>query len=227
MDGAEIVFVATGAGGMFGSSVAPVLAQMAQESGALTVAVVIKPFSFEGSERARKAQQCLNEIKAHSDSYIVIDNDLLLTNLSQNISVVNACAEANSILSDAVKMMLDAVRAGEFINLNLAELRMLLNGHTIISSGVGQGEKFIEDAWARALQPLLFSVQEVQTASSLLVCVYGNSSFNVTALARVNELLAQRLGVSARLVLILDDEHLAEDQCVIKVCLSGISAHCD
>ena len=147
--------------------------------------------------------------------------------MSQNISVVNACAEANSILSDAVKMMLDAVRAGEFINLNLAELRMLLNGHTIISSGVGQGEKFIEDAWARALQPLLFSVQEVQTASSLLVCVYGNSSFNVTALARVNELLAQRLGVSARLVLILDDEHLAEDQCVIKVCLSGISAHCD
>lgn len=227
MDGAEIVFVATGAGGMFGSSVAPVLAQMAQEAGALTVAVVTKPFSFEGSERARKAQQCLNEIKAHSDSYIVIDNDLLLTNLGQNISVVNACAEANSILSDAVKMMLDAVIAGEFINLNLAELRMLLNGHTIISSGVGQGEKFIEDAWARALQPLLFSVQEVQTASSLLVCVYGNSSFNVTALARVNELLTQRLGVPARLVLILDDAHLAEDQCVIKVCLSGISAHCD
>ena len=118
---------------MFGSSVAPVLAQMAQEAGALTVAVVTKPFSFEGSERARKAQQCLNEIKAHSDSYIVIDNDLLLTNLGQNISVVNACAEANSILSDAVKMMLDAVIAGEFINLNLAELRMLLNGHTIIS----------------------------------------------------------------------------------------------
>ena len=141
VDGAEIVFVATGAGGMFGSSVAPVLAQMAQESGALTVAVVIKPFSFEGAERAHKAQQCLNEIKAHSDSYIVIDNDLLLTNLGQNISVVNACAEANSILSDAVKMMLDAVRAGEFINLNLVELRTLLKGHTIISSGVGQGDR--------------------------------------------------------------------------------------
>ena len=227
VDGAEIVFVATGAGGMSGSNVAPVLAQMAQESGALTVAVVIKPFSFEGAQRALKAQQCLNEIKAHSDSYIVIDNDLLLTNLGQNISVVNACHEANSILSDAVTMMLDAVRAGEFINLNLAELRMLLNGHTIISSGVGQGEKFIEDAWARALQPLLFSVQEVQTASSLLVCVYGHRNFTFATLARVNELLAQRLGVSARLVLILDDEHLAEDQCVIKVCLSGISAHCD
>ena len=79
VDGAEIVFVATGAGGMFGSSVAPVLAQMAQEAGALTVAVVIKPFSFEGAQRALKAQKCLNEIKAHSDSYIVIDNDLLLT----------------------------------------------------------------------------------------------------------------------------------------------------
>ena len=157
----------------------------------------------------------------------MIDNDLLLTNLGQNISVVNACYEANSIFSDAVTMMLDAVRAGEFINLNLAELRMLLNGHTIISSGVGQGEKFIEDAWARALQPLLFSVQEVQTASSLLVCVYGNRNFTVTALKRVNKLLAQRLGVPARLVLILDDAHLAEDQCVIKVCLSGISAHCD
>lgn len=227
VDGAELVFVATGAGGMSGSNVAPLLAQMAQESGALTVAVVIKPFSFEGAQRALKAQQCLNEIKAHSDSYIVIDNDLLLTNLGQNISVVNACYEANSIFSDAVQMMLDAVRAGEFINLNLAELRMLLNGHTIISSGVGQGEKFIEDAWARALQPLLFSVQEVQTASSLLVCVYGNRNFTVTALKRVNKLLAQRLGVPARLVLILDDEHLAEDQCVIKVCLSGISAHCD
>ena len=227
VDGAELVFVATGAGGMSGSNVAPLLAQMAQESGALTVAVVIKPFSFEGAQRALKAQQCLNEIKAHSDSYIVIDNDLLLTNLGQNISVVNACYEANSIFSDAVTMMLDAVRAGEFINLNLAELRMLLNGHTIISSGVGQGEKFIEDAWARALQPLLFSVQEVQTASSLLVCVYGNRNFTVTALKRVNKLLAQRLGVPARLVLILDDAHLAEDQCVIKVCLSGISAHCD
>ena len=227
VDGAEIVFVATGAGGMFGSSVAPVLAQMAQEAGALTVAVVTKPFSFEGSERARKAQQCLNEIKAHSDSYIVIDNDLLLTNLGQNISVVNACAEANSILSDAVKMMLDAVIAGEFINLNLVELRTLLKGQTIIGSGVGQGDKFVEDAWARALQPNLFSAQAVPAASSLLVCVYGNSSFNVTALARVNELLTQRLGVPARLVLILDDEHLAEDQCVIKVCLSGISAHCD
>lgn len=142
LEGADMVFIAAGMGGGTGTGAAPVVAQIAKELGILTVAVVTKPFSFEGKKRMQLAEMGIRELSKFVDSLIVIPNEKLLKVLGKNISLINAFATANEILRNAVRGISDMITAPGLINVDFADVRTVMQemGHAMMGTGVAQGE---------------------------------------------------------------------------------------
>ena len=158
LQGSDMVFIAAGMGGGTGTGAAPIIAELAKESGALTVAVVTKPFKFEGKRHMVNAESGITELSKHVDSLIVIDNDKLLKNLGANISIANAFNAANDVLLNAVRGITDSITNTGFINVDFADVQTVMRGrgHAMIGTGVGQGANFVEDAVERAIHsPLI------------------------------------------------------------------------
>ncbi|MBE2898024.1 cell division protein FtsZ [Pasteurellaceae bacterium TAE3-ERU1] len=142
LDGADMVFIAAGMGGGTGTGAAPVVAQIAKELGILTVAVVTKPFGFEGKRRMSFAEQGIKALSQHVDSLIVIPNDKLLKVLGKNISLINAFATANEILRNAVRGISELITSPGLINVDFADVRTVMQemGNAMMGTGIGQGE---------------------------------------------------------------------------------------
>lgn len=155
--GANMVFIAAGMGGGTGTGAAPVIAKLAKESGCLTVAIVTRPFTFEGNKKIKYSIEGLNELKTCVDSLIVISNDKLLIN-SGNQPIGKAFAESDKVLALSVKTVTDLILMPAIINLDFADVKnTLLNGGVaLIGFGDGSGEKKAEDAANAALNsPLI------------------------------------------------------------------------
>ena len=182
IQGSDMVFITAGMGGGTGTGAAPIIAEIAKETGALTVAVVTKPFKFEGKRHMVNAESGITELSKHVDSLIVIDNDKLLKNLGANISIVNAFNAANDILLNAVKGITDAITNPGFINLDFADVVTVMRGrgHAMIGNGVGQGANFVEDAVDRAIHSPLIEQVDIKSAAGLLANVRVNPNFPIT-----------------------------------------------
>ncbi|KAE9525335.1 cell division protein FtsZ [Testudinibacter aquarius] len=142
LEGADMVFIAAGMGGGTGTGAAPVVAQIAKELGILTVAVVTKPFGFEGKKRMQLAEIGIRELSKFVDSLIVIPNEKLLKVLGKNISLVNAFATANEILRNAVRGISDMITSPGLINVDFADVRTVMQemGHAMMGTGIASGE---------------------------------------------------------------------------------------
>lgn len=142
LEGADMVFIAAGMGGGTGTGAAPVVAQIAKELGILTVAVVTKPFGFEGKKRMQLADMGIRELSKFVDSLIVIPNEKLLKVLGKNISLVNAFATANEILRNAVRGISDMITSPGLINVDFADVRTVMQemGHAMMGTGIATGE---------------------------------------------------------------------------------------
>jgi len=177
IEGASMVFVACGMGGGTGSGAAPVIAEIAKKSGALTVAVVTRPFSFEGSWRARIAQESMDQIKSRVDSLISISNDKLLAALNPNITLVNAFWICDEILRQAVQSISDLVLSPGIINVDFADVRSILkdSGRAIFGIGRAKGEKRAEEAARAAIESPLFDVP-ARGAKGVLFNVTGGAT---------------------------------------------------
>lgn len=155
--GANMVFIAAGMGGGTGTGAAPVIAKYAKEEGCLTVAIVTRPFTFEGNRRTNYSIDGLNELKQNVDSMIVVSNDKLLMN-SGNLPIGKAFGDADKVLADSVKTITDLILRPAVINLDFADVRNVLkdSGIALIGFGTGSGEKRSEDAALTALNcPLI------------------------------------------------------------------------
>ena len=155
--GANMVFIAAGMGGGTGTGAAPVIAKYAKEEGCLTVAIVTRPFTFEGNRRTNYSIDGLNELKQNVDSLIVVSNDKLLMN-SGNLPIGKAFGDADKVLADSVKTITDLILRPAVINLDFADVRNVLkdSGIALIGFGTGSGEKRSEDAALTALNcPLI------------------------------------------------------------------------
>jgi len=155
--GANMVFIAAGMGGGTGTGAAPVIAAIAREEGALTVAIVTRPFTFEGKRRIANAVEGLNELKEAVDSIIIVSNDKLLM-MSGNAPIGEAFRESDKVLSQSVKTVTDLILMPAVINLDFADVRNTLKGSGIalIGFGLGQGPHKAEDAAQDAVSsPLL------------------------------------------------------------------------
>ena len=153
LDGADMVFIAAGMGGGTGTGAAPVVAEVAKDLGILTVAVVTKPFNFEGKKRMAFAEQGIAELSKHVDSLITIPNDKLLKVLGRGISLLDAFGAANDVLKGAVQGIAELITRPGLMNVDFADVRTVMSemGYAMMGSGVACGEDRAEEAAEMAI----------------------------------------------------------------------------
>ncbi|WP_029684624.1 cell division protein FtsZ [Tatumella saanichensis] len=171
LDGADMVFIAAGMGGGTGTGAAPVVAEVAKDLGILTVAVVTKPFNFEGKKRMAFAEQGIAELSRHVDSLITIPNDKLLKVLGRGISLLDAFGAANDVLKGAVQGIAELITRPGLMNVDFADVRTVMSemGYAMMGSGVACGEDRAEEAAEMAISSPLLEDIDLSGARGVLV----------------------------------------------------------
>ncbi len=186
--GADMVFVTAGMGGGTGTGAAPLVAEIAKQSGALTIAVVTKPFSFEGTHRSKVAEEGINSLIENVDTLIIIPNDRLLELCDHNTSVDNAFRLADEALHQGVQAIAEVITVPGLINLDFADIKAIMKdaGPAWMSIGRGTGQNRAVDAAKQALASPLLDVS-VAGAKGVLFNISGNNLtlFEVNAAAGI------------------------------------------
>lgn len=171
LTGADMVFIAAGMGGGTGTGAAPVIAEVAKELGILTVAVVTKPFSFEGKKRLAFAEQGIEELSKQVDSLITIPNEKLLKVLGRGVTLLEAFASANDVLKNAVQGIAELITRPGMINVDFADVRTVMSemGHAMMGSGISKGEDRAEEAAETAISSPLLEDIDLAGARGVLV----------------------------------------------------------
>ena len=172
--GADMVFVTCGMGGGTGTGAAPIVAEIAQALGALTVAIVTKPFSFEGKKRMQNALEGLEELKKHVDTLIVIPNDRLREIIDKTTPMLEAFKEVDNVLRRGVQSISDLIAVVGLVNLDFADVKAVMekSGHAIIGIGIGMGEdRAIEAAKQAVSSPLLET--SIEGATDAIINITG------------------------------------------------------
>ncbi|PSW04612.1 cell division protein FtsZ [Photobacterium lipolyticum] len=171
LDGSDMIFIAAGMGGGTGTGAAPIIAEVAKELGILTVAVVTKPFSFEGKKRMAFAEQGIEELSKHVDSLITIPNEKLLKVLGRGITLLDAFAKANDVLKNAVQGIAELITRPGMINVDFADVRTVMSemGHAMMGSGVATGDDRAEEAAEMAISSPLLEDIDLAGARGVLV----------------------------------------------------------
>jgi len=175
LDGADMIFVTAGLGGGTGTGAAPIIGSLATELGALTVAVVTRPFGFEGRRREHYADQGLAELRGCVDSVITIPNERLLSSVTKAIPFSDAFGLADGILRQAVRGISDIVTLPGLINVDFADVKTIMEGRgvALMGTGTASGENRAIEAVQRAISSPLLEDTSIQGAKALLVNVTG------------------------------------------------------
>jgi cell division protein FtsZ len=201
LKGSDMVFIAAGVGGGTGTGAAPVIARLAQTVGALTVGIVTKPFGFEGSRRAKQAEEGLEELSAAVDTLIVIPNERLLTVLSRNTSMVQAFQVADDVLRQGVQGIADLVTLPALINLDFADVRTTMRdaGQAILGIGMGTGDSRALFAAQRAIaSPLL--EQSIDGARSILLSITGGRDLSLMEVSEAAKVIQEAAHPDANII---------------------------
>ncbi|MFN8062938.1 MAG: cell division protein FtsZ [Vicinamibacterales bacterium] len=186
LDGADMIFVTTGLGGGTGTGAAPVIASLATELGALTIAVVTKPFKFEGRRRALQAEQGLIDLQDCVDTVITIPNERLLASIDRGTPLPEAFTIADDVLRQAIQGISDLILVPGLINLDFADVKAIMAGMgiAIMGTGIAQGDNKAVDAATRAISSPLLEDASVKGARGVIINVTGGSDIT---LHEVNE----------------------------------------
>lgn len=189
LDGADMVFVTAGMGGGTGSGAAPMIAEVAKELGALTVAIVTKPFSFEGATRMKHAEQSLEVLKERVDTLIVIPNDKILNIIDKKTPLTDAFTIVDDVLRQGIQGIADLITVGGLINVDFADVKTIMQnaGSALMGIGFGAGEnRAVEAARAAIDSPLL--ELSIEGAKGIILNITGGndlSMFEIDEAARV------------------------------------------
>ena len=182
LDGSDMVFITTGLGGGTGTGAAPIIARIArQEVGALTVAVVTKPFLFEGKRRMRQAEEGIETLRREVDTLIIIPNQRLLS-LKKDISFLEGFRRADDVLMQGVRGISDLVTINGLINLDFADVKTIMQekGVALMGTGSATGEGRIEEATRMAINSPLLEDVSMSGAKGVLINITGSSSMSLT-----------------------------------------------
>jgi cell division protein FtsZ len=222
--GADLVFVTAGLGGGTGSGAAPVVASIARHQGALTIAVVTKPFGFEGSQRKRIAEAAATELAANVDALIVVQNDRIGDVVAEDAAMIDAFRAVDEVLLQAVQGIIDLVSAPGLINLDFADIRSVMKdaGPALIGLGRGTGEHRAIDAARQAIaSPLLEA--SVEGACGILLNVSGPAGLRLREVQMAADLIRERADVDANVIFGASfSESLGEDV-LITLIATGLS----
>lgn len=180
LSGADMVFVAAGMGGGTGTGAAHVIAKIAKESGALTVAIVTKPFKFEGRQRNSYAAMGVEKLRKHVDAIIIISNDKLLQVIG-NIPLKDSFKEADNILRQGVQTITDLIAVPALINLDFADVRTILKnkGNVLFGIGMGKGENKAKESALKAISSPLLDDVTIKGAKNLILNVTGGTTMTL------------------------------------------------
>ncbi|MFV0380279.1 MAG: cell division protein FtsZ [Anaerorhabdus sp.] len=179
MEGADMVFLTTGLGGGTGTGATPVFAKIAKELGCLTIAIVTKPFYFEGGKRRKHTEEGLEKLKQHVDSLIIVSNDRLLETIGQ-FPIQSAFLEADNVLRQGVQTITDLIAVPAMINLDFADVKSIMEnqGTALIGIGMAEGDNKAQLAAQKAIQSPLLEA-EIKGAKNAIINITGGSGVSV------------------------------------------------
>ena len=214
LEGSDLVFITAGMGGGTGTGAAPIVAQVAKEMGILTVAVVTRPFTFEGKKRAGIADQGIKELSQFVDSLITIPNEKLLTVLGREISLLNAFGAANDVLLGAVQGIAELITRPGLINVDFADVRTVMSemGMAMMGSGKAQGEDRARIAAEAAISSPLLEDVNLTGARGLLVNITAGMDLSIGEFDEVGNTVKQFASENATVVVgtVIDPEMSGE-----------------
>ncbi len=223
LKGSDMVFIAGGMGGGTGTGANPVVAKIAREIGALTVAVVTKPFSFEGQQRMRLAEQGLEELKKEVDALIVIPNDRLLAVVDRETTVQNAFAMSDDILRQAVEGISDLITTPGIINVDFADIRSVMEnaGSALMGVGVASGENRAEQAAQMAINSPLLEIS-IAGAKGVLFAIAGGDDLGMLEIQDAAKIITNSIDPNARVIFgTIRDDKLKKNEIKVTVIATG------
>jgi cell division protein FtsZ len=225
LKGSDMIFITAGAGGGTGTGAAPIVARIAREVGALTVAIVTKPFGFEGSRRSEQAERGVEALAEEVDTLIVVPNNRLLTVLDKATAMVEAFRVADDVLRQGVQGISDLVTLPGLINLDFADVRTIMSdaGNALLGIGMGFGENRASEAAAQAVaSPLLETSME--GARSILLSITGGRDLSLWEVNEAAKAVSEAAHPDANIIFgAMVDEKL-DDQVWVTVVATGYGA---
>lgn len=223
LEGADMVFITSGMGGGTGTGAAPIVAGLASELGALTVAVVTKPFQFEGSKRMKQAERGLMELKECVDTVITIPNERLLHTVDRNTTLTDAFKMADDVLRQAVQGISDLITVPGLINLDFADVKTIMSGMGIALMGTGQarGETRALEATRNAIASPLLEEASIEGARGVLVNVTGGKDLTLFEVNEALSIIREAAHEDANIIFGAVDDERMEDEMKITVIATG------
>jgi cell division protein FtsZ len=221
--GADMVFITCGLGGGTGTGAAPIVARISREMGALTVAVVTKPFFFEGQQRMRLAEAGLEELRAAVDAIIVIPNDRLLSTISKETTAKNAFAICDDVLKSAVEGISDLITTPGIINIDFADIKAIMAdaGPALMGIGIATGEKRAEEAAKMAINSPLLEVS-INGAKGVLFSIAGGTDLGMFEIQDAAKIITESVDPNAKIIFgTVQDEKLKKGEVKITVIASN------
>ncbi len=222
--GADIIFLTAGLGGGTGSGALPVISRAAREMGVLSVAVVTKPFKFEGRRRAMHAQQALEGLINSADTIIVVPNEKLLEISDPKISVIDAFAMSNEILKQAVKGVSDIIQKTGLVNVDFADVRAIMKemGLAIMGTGRAAGPDRARNAALEAINSPLLENISIEGARGILFNITGNSDMGLHEINEAAQVVHKLVSDDANIILGSVIDPAMGDEIMITVIATGL-----
>src|SRR5256712_1991157 len=223
LEGADMVFLTSGLGGGTGSGAAPVVASLASELGALTVAVVTKPFAFEGKRRLTQAEQALSDLIGCVDTVIVIPNERLMDTVERGTSFFEAFRIADDILRQAVQGISDIITIPGIINRDFADVKTIMQGqgYAVMGTAVASGPNRAVDAANRAISSPLLEDNSIQGAQGILINVSGSSSLTLHEVHEASSIIQKAAHENANIIFGAVQDDAMKDAVKITVIAAG------
>lgn len=221
--GSDMVFITCGMGGGTGTGAAPVVAKIAKDSGALTVAVVTKPFSFEGQQRMRLAEQGLEELRKEVDAMIVIPNDRLLAVVDRDTTVKSAFTMCDEVLRQAVEGVSELITTPGNINLDFADIKAVMEdaGSALMGVGIAVGEKRAEEAARAAINSPLLDIS-INGAKGVLLSIAGGEDLGLLEVQAAAQIVTESIDKNAKVIFgTSKDERLRKGEIRVTVIATG------
>jgi cell division protein FtsZ len=212
-EGSDMVFIAAGMGGGTGTGAAPIIAAAAKEAGALTVGVVTKPFTREGRQRRKRADEGIKALRDVVDSLVVVPNDRLLGLAGKNMSILDAFKPADDVLRQAVQGISDLITTEGLINVDFADVRTVMSnrGMAMMGIGVAEGERRAAEAAHAAISSPLLEEVDISGAMGVLVNISGSSSMTMEEFEEASTIIHEKVHEDANIIVgLVIDESLGD-----------------
>jgi cell division protein FtsZ len=223
LEGSDMIFITSGLGGGTGSGAAPVVASLASELGALTVAVVTKPFAFEGKRRMMQAEQALQDLVGAVDTVIVIPNERLMETVERGTSFFDAFRIADDILRQAVQGISDIITVPGIINRDFADVKAIMSGqgYAVMGTAVATGSNRAVDAANRAIASPLLEDNSIQGAQGILINICGSPSLSLHEVHEASSIIQKAAAENANIIFGAVQDEAMKDAVKITVIAAG------